>query len=213
MQTSFRWAGLLVLAIFVFPASGADDKKEQLVAAGNITGKVLNVQGASGALTIQVTLKIPTPNVSAQNRIAVLTAVIAQESAKGAKANRSSLTAWQVELQQQQAKAITFQDKKQDYRFETIEDVRVRIVEPPAEFDDQGKRKKLTSAQLKELKGPGNLWGYPAKFEQVQKDMIVQLVLARKKDAKASAKKEKDADPTEGVLVTTIHILDDDVKK
>ena len=75
---------------------------------------------------------------------------------------------------------------------QAIEDVVVRAALPREEFDDKGKIKKLTKAELKEQKGPDpKMPGYNAEFSDLSTEQFVVLTIVRKKGApkpKAKAK-------------------------
>jgi hypothetical protein len=62
-----------------------------------------------------------------------------------------------------------------------VDDVKVRVLQPPTRFDDKGRVRKHTSKELKELKGPENLPGYPSSLAAVKADQIAQVSVARKK--------------------------------
>src|SRR5258708_6442750 len=69
-----------------------------------------------------------------------------------------------------------------DVDFQPTEDMKVRMMNPPAKFEN-GKVKRYTSKELKEMRGDGKLPGYSADLESLRSDQIVQLHLVRKKDA------------------------------
>src|SRR5215470_4755 len=57
----------------------------------------------------------------------------------------------------------------QDVELQAIDDVVVRTARPREQVDDKGKVKRLTRAELKELKGPDpKLPGYKAEFGDLQ---------------------------------------------
>jgi hypothetical protein len=76
-----------------------------------------------------------------------------------------------------------------DVEVQAIDDVVVRLSYPKPDFDDKGRPKKFTKAELKELKGDSKLPGYKAEFGDVQTDQIVQITVVRKKGAPASKAK------------------------
>ncbi len=64
---------------------------------------------------------------------------------------------------------------------QVAEDVKVRTQQPPIALDDKGNPKKYSAAELKELRGPGNLPGYTADFSDLRAGQIVEVYLARKR--------------------------------
>src|SRR5262249_40648865 len=98
-----------------------------------------------------------------------------------------------------QAQASLYTMQSQDIELEALDDVVVRRARPPEEFDDKGRIKKLTRAELKELKGDPKQPGYKAEFSDVQTEQYIQVTLVRKKGTAVKAPrpkrgKDKDAD-------------------
>jgi hypothetical protein len=75
-----------------------------------------------------------------------------------------------------------------DLQMQADDDVKVRIDQPPVQYDAKGHPKKYTSAQLKELKGKETkLPGYPSDFDQLKAGDIVKVTLATKKKSDAAS--------------------------
>jgi hypothetical protein len=74
-----------------------------------------------------------------------------------------------------------------DVELQPTDDMKVRTLQLPLDFDEKGRPKKYSSKELKELKGPDpKLPGYTADFDSLKQDQIVKVFLARKKSAKPS---------------------------
>jgi hypothetical protein len=80
---------------------------------------------------------------------------------------------------------VEFRDKNVEYN--VYEGVRVRFQEPPLMFDGKGDVKKYTAEELKTLKGPEGLWGYPADMESVQPGRTVKVFLGKTPEDKKEA--------------------------
>src|SRR4051794_31464687 len=65
------------------------------------------------------------------------------------------------------------------------DDVKVRLAQPPKKNDDKGHPLKYTPAELKDLKGPGNLPGYAATPDDPRPGQTVAVTLGRRKGAAA----------------------------
>jgi len=79
-------------------------------------------------------------------------------------------------------KAFHLQVGKQNVKVMTIDDVKVRTLNLPVQYDDKGKPKKAyTAKEKKELKGDPKLPGYSAGFEDLKVKQIVEVTLVRKK--------------------------------
>jgi hypothetical protein len=69
-----------------------------------------------------------------------------------------------------------------DIELQTADDVKVRLANPPLEFDAKGNPKRYTAKELKALRGPGNLPGFPGDFDSLKNEQIVKCFLKRPKD-------------------------------
>jgi hypothetical protein len=80
------------------------------------------------------------------------------------------------------------------------DDLKVRMLQPPADFDDKGKPRRYSSKELQELKGPDpKLPGYSAEFDNLRPDQIVRVSVAKKSGSKQLVKpmlktRKKDVD-------------------
>jgi hypothetical protein len=119
-----------------------------------------------------------------------------------------------------QAQRNMYTNSHVEVEVQAIDDVVVRRVRPADTFDEKGKIKKLTRAELKEQKGDPKQPGYKAEFGDLSADQYITLTVVRKKGEPASkparpAKKKKgkdddlDADALrdDTPLVNTIMIL------
>jgi hypothetical protein len=79
-------------------------------------------------------------------------------------------------------------NQKVEYEWQAMDDVKVRSANPPVQFDEKGRVKKLTAKEKKELKGNDKLPGYPAEFSDLKREQIVDVSLVSKKPP-ARAKK------------------------
>jgi hypothetical protein len=207
----FRWLGLIVLcATIVLPTLAADkdgtdspskkttdkkkDKKEaedEYVLLGHQEGIVLEAP-AGQRFKMQVITYVP--DQAAIARLAQLNVQLLQQKAQANRNNgfnQAAIAQTQVQIAAQSAAAQRGVEQKSEKMFDAAEDVKVRVAEPPVEFDDKGARKKYTQAQLKEKKGPGNHWGYPGSFDQLAKGQNVKLFLGLKKSTVEALKKKK----------------------
>ena len=85
------------------------------------------------------------------------------------------------------------------------DDMKVRILQPPADFDEKGRPKRYKAKELKEMKGDDpKLPGYTADFDSLKPDQIVKVYLSvRKETGKSAAKshgrgKDKDKEQDGG---------------
>jgi hypothetical protein len=151
------------------------EAKSKMVTAGVIAGKLVRVEGAQKYLTVAVTVPYLRPATQTVNIRGRLIPVMSYQVAS---------TSQNVELQ-------------------AGDDMKVRTLQLPVDFDEKGRPKRYSSKELKELRGSDpQLPGYTADFDSLKPDQFVRVYLARKKDApkpppvkeKPAAKKDKDAD-------------------
>jgi hypothetical protein len=234
MYSIFRWAGLaLLLAALVFPALGADAKskkkdgddksakskdnkkhEEEYVVIQQYEGVVTQI--TSGEKTFSATVIIHTPNQEAIKKLNELRAQLQGTTDIGTAQNLTK------QIFETQAAVQKGAEEKVEKTFEASDEVKVRIGELPIEFDENGVRKKLTEVERRQKKGPGNLWGYPADFEQLANGTNVKLFLSVKKSTAEALKrrstkkvvgrvkaKEPEGDPTDDdpPTVRMIYIL------
>ena len=214
-----RWAGLLVALAFILPASAADDKKDadkkadakaeaakkqaeakqksKMLTAGKVTGKLTTVEGSSKNFTVQITYKVGVPNAGALQNIEnykIQAAQVQLDPNRSAQDKLNALRSIQIEILKNQANAITYKDEAANLDFVAADDMKVRVANPPVEFDDKGKPKKYTAKELKELKGPGNYPGYPGEFENLKVGQYVSVYLPKTKETARPKAKDKDKD-------------------
>ena len=167
-----------------------DTNTEKMVKAGVVTGKVMAVIEDKKSIRIQVTLQVPKLNPGALQNIQRAQIQLAQANSPQAMINARNA------LAQAQAGLYTIENVQKDYELQATDDVKVRMRNPPAQFDDKGRIKRYTQKELKELKGNDKQPGFPAEFSDLKQDQIVKVSLIRKKGApRAPVKKGKDVDP------------------
>jgi hypothetical protein len=194
-----------------FPARAADDKKkddakidakkadeEKLVSVGHLDG-VLKKSGGSGAgITVAVELILPDPK-------AQITQLQHQLELSQAMMIRNPLQRQQqlvAIMQQMRNGQNAFIRKTVDLDLEPADNMIVRAMFLPEQFDDKGKPKKYTAKEIKELRGPDtNLPGYTADNDALKNGDLVTVYLVRKKHVpqinvapKEKEKKDKDND-------------------
>jgi hypothetical protein len=199
-----RWAASLLALGLVLPLLAADDKKpdarkdldknantEKTIKAGQLTGKIVGIYESKKSLRLQV--QVPALNPGAVTAYAQAELQYRQAAIQG---NRQGMISALQNMARQEANLYTFQPK--EVELQTTEDLKVRLLHPPAQFDDKGRIKKYTPKELKELKGTDpKLPGYSGDFSDLQTEQIIQVTLVRKKGeppVKPVGKKGKDAD-------------------
>ncbi len=216
MRHAIAWlAALIVPALLLAgPAFAQKGKKPvdndldknttspKMVKAGELIGKVAAVYEDKRKIRLSVTLSYPKLNVGAYNNY-----VSAQRSMLTATTLQGRLQA-QQRMIQAQAQLYTMESKTQDVELEALEDALVRTARPREQFDEKGRIKKFTKAELKELKGDPKQPGYKAEFSDVQVERIIRVTLVRKKGAAVKAprrpKKGKDKDADVDVMAENL---------
>jgi hypothetical protein len=216
-----RWlAALLVPAMLLTgPQIGAQNKvnkdldkdkdktkevtSEKMIRMGVLVGKVAAIYEDKRMIRLQVTVP-----VSRLNPGALLNVQQAQLQMAQARARRDpvAMRQAQISLAMAQASLYTVERINQDVELQALDEVVVRTASPRQEFDEKGKIKRLTRAELKEMKGDPKMPGFKAEFGDVTTDQIVQVSLVKKKPTgpvkKAKPKpkgkaKDGDAEPVD----------------
>lgn len=191
--------GMAVLLALVVGAAGhtadkdkdknaADKKKDDMVSAGEVLGRVAHVESAAKGFRIEVPVQVPNPAAMLQM------ANLQRQLAMSGPQQRMNLA---MQIAQQQRNMFRTEVRPLD--LEPIEGMIVRMKNPPLVFDEKGKPKKYTQKELKELKGDDpKLPGYQADFDSIRMGQIVQVVLTKKKPEKPVGKakpvKKEDAE-------------------
>jgi hypothetical protein len=72
-------------------------------------------------------------------------------------------------------------DKNVEYEWQAIDEVKVRSMYAPMQFDEKGRARKPTPKELKELRGTDKLPGYQADFSDLKDQQVVDVTLVTKK--------------------------------
>jgi hypothetical protein len=198
---------------------GDTKNSEKLIKSGVIVGRVMNVYEDKKRLRIEVSIPVTTPNPGAAGQVASAQQAMAQAqyAVRTATTPQAALQARQqmaqAQYQMMQAQANLYQTKmvKQEVEVQATDDLVVRMAQPKQDFDEKGRIKKYTKAELKELKGDSKLPGYKAEFTDVQNEQIIRVTTVRKKGETTAApkpapvvkkKKGKDEDekPADGLM-------------
>lgn len=199
MRPFLRWLLVLLLPTLwlAAPLDGAQKKAdkdkdkevttEKMINSGVLVGKVAAVYEEKRAIRLQVRVAIPVVNPGAVQQVAQAQVQMAQ-----ARLTRNPLLVLQAQQSMALAQATLYnvQTQTQDVELKVVEDAVVRLAHPRPELDDKGRPKKMSRAQLKELKGPDPKQpGYKAEFGDVATEQMIQVTLVRKKPAPGSPAK------------------------
>jgi hypothetical protein len=181
MSRVVRWVALALLLAGTLPLAAQDKKADKnkpkanqditpLVQAGEAVGKITKL--GTGTITLQLVQAVARPRVT--------TRTVPVPGKRGARTR--------VPVETAQVRTVA-----KEYELETVDDVIVRVMDKPVQFDDKGKPKPYTSEELKELKGPDpSLPGYRSEFDSLKVGQTIRVTFGRK--ATKSASKDKDAD-------------------
>jgi hypothetical protein len=168
------------------PAESTPEPKQKIVKVDEVVGKLTKLDTKKSTMTIQVTFAVPDP--AAQRRIDQLRSELSSASRiTNAAARARRMADIQAEIDRQSSRV------KQDHKDVTLtlgDEPHVRLKSPPVEYDENGKRKKYTSDELKELKGTNSEWGYTSDMGQLKTGQSLKAYVGKKKMEKS---KEKEA--------------------
>jgi hypothetical protein len=171
-------------------------KPEKISYGARFIAKLTKVEGTSQQdFTVQISIKYLEPNLQAQAQLLQKQQQLLLKQ-RQIMLTRNPFVRQQLLLQLiQQAQGqpqnlYNVKEIKKDIDLRAAEDMKVRTLQPPVEYDDKGNLKKYTPKELKELRGKGNLPGYTADFDSLREGQIVKVYLAKPK-AKPKKKVEK----------------------
>jgi hypothetical protein len=121
-----------------------------------------------------------------------------------------------IQLEIEKATANLYKDQK--IELDAPEEMKVRTMLLPVEFDDKGKPRRLTEKEKRELKGPdSSLPGYTADFDSLKPDETVEVYLAKplskskttanRRAQDVAEEKDKDADNAESTRLKIAMIV------
>jgi hypothetical protein len=228
MRHGFCLAALLALC--TAPAFGEPKKEaakeekkpegDKFINLGQVAGVLTSTGGSEAEYTIRVTLYVPQINQQAAAELLKKQQQLTQRQAEIMRNRNPAQRQQQMmqllrDAQQMPQNLITVKEVQQDVRAVPADDMKVRLLQPPAAYDDKGNIKKYTAKELKELKGPDNLTGYTGTLEDVKANQLVLVYLARKPPKAGDKPKEKDAekpldkDKDNPVVIRMIVVLGD----
>jgi hypothetical protein len=98
------------------------------------------------------------------------------------------------QMLQAQAQLYELATVEKEVEWTAAEDFKVRMRNPPPQFDAKGRPKRYTKKELQELKGNDKLPYFPAEFSNIKAGQLVEVTLLQKKTAARSVRRGKDAD-------------------
>ena len=186
----FSILGLVVQAGFAADEK-KDDKKpepdkkdtpEKLIKQGQLPGKILSIDETKKSIKFQLSYSLPKLN---ENEYRAYVQAQVDYARALAKKDLNGVRNAMNSMAQHQRNLYTYEQKTKDLDLQTIDDVVVRLANPPPAFDDKGHPKKYTKKELDELKGPNKkLPGYEAEFSSLRGGQTAVLYLVKKKDDK-----------------------------
>ncbi len=164
------------------PAAAA----EKMMKSTKVTARVMAVVEEKKSVRLQLTipyLKINVGEVQNYNN-AYMNMLRAS--------NPQQLLQAQQSMANHQARIYQIATTQKEVEWTATEDAKVRMKNPPPQFDEKGRVKRYTAKELKELRGNDKI-GYPAEFSDLKSGQIVEVTLVQKKDA-PRPRRGKDAD-------------------
>lgn len=196
----------VVSALCAASALAADPKKdadkdakkpdgEKLVSLGKVAGVLTSTGGSEAEYSIRVTLHTVAPNPAAQlNLLRGNQQLLVRQQQIMTSRNplqRQLLMAQLIRDAQQTSRNLySVKEVQRDIRAVPADDMKVRVMELPAAFDDKGHIKKYSPKELQELKGKDNLPGYTGTLDDVKANQVVMVYLARKSTKPADKPKD-----------------------
>jgi hypothetical protein len=212
MRRNLLWLCLLLVLGISLPAFAADDSSDpttkpdatdkkvydKLIKSGkSFGGRLVKVDSDKRVLTVEVTYKSPKQDPQAVQHLANL-----QRQMVEAQLHRNPVERIKhlnhIQMEIGKATNNLYKDQAQKIELDAPDNMKVRTLVLPVEFDDKGKPRKLTDKEKRELKGPDpTLPGYTGDFDSLKADQKVEVHLAKMPPKSKDKDKDKDTDNTE----------------
>ena len=189
------------------PAKPAKKTSKEKVRSDLLRGKILKIEPTQRYLTLEVTTKIPQENTGATQNMANLRRQLIGNR------DPNSIRNIQVELMKNEQNLVTYKDevKKLEIALDD-DDLKVRTMLLPVEYDDKGKPRRLTEKEKKALKGSDpKAPGYEADFDSLQPNQVVDVYIVKPKGGGKSKTREV-ADEKERHKARMVVILSESAK-
>jgi hypothetical protein len=220
MRCGCYLVGLFVALALSVSALGADDKKDaakdkpKVQPGAVLTAKLVNVEATQKSFTVQVEMPVMRAaggyaggagNLQAYQALLQQQQQLMQQQIQIMQIRnpvQRMLALRQLAVQAQQQRLATpgqagspLQITKvpKDIDLRASDEMKVRVLELPVEFDEKGKAKKWTKKEIAERKGPDpSLPGYTGDFDSLKAGQIVKVYLVKQKPAPKPVAKGKD---------------------
>lgn len=101
-----------------------------------------------------------------------------------------------------------FDSKDVDVKAVLTDDVKIRVMIPPPQFDDKGRPKRYTNKELNELKGEDKKSpGFPGTTDDLQANALIRVDLVRTKEDLNKLRRNKKDDPPNELDRTNLIIV------
>ena len=197
--------GLLAVLVILLPAYAADDSSDaatkpdgiekklynKVIKSGKpFVGKLAKIDSDKRLLTVEVPYKAAKQDAQAVQNLYNLQRQMVEAQLQRNPAERLKQVS-RIQMDIDKATANLYKDQPLKIELDAPDNMKVRTMILPVEFDDKGKPRKPTDKEKKELKGPDpTLPGYTADWDSLKADQTVEVRLAKK----PSKPKDKDQD-------------------
>ena len=162
------------------------EKKEKLVYGASFPGKLKEMDANSQKnFTVEVQIPVPNPDgqrnlFNAQQNWQRRQFDISRNRNRAQAAQQMQQLQFDIAREMPKLQAGLVKMEPKDVKLQAAENMRVRTVNLPLDYDEKGNVKKYTKKELEELRGPEkNLPGYKAEFEALRAGQYVQVFLAK----------------------------------
>lgn len=179
LQASLAWAA--------GPPGARLNVQPRRITLGSLVGVLEGTPGTANDLKIQLTYRTLEPNrpvqvqyLRLQRQMMVRQAAIMRARNPGERQRQlRRLIRDARQLQRSRLNLFRIREVKKSITLPLADDVKVRYPRPPEAFDNKGRIKRYTPAELRELKGPGNLPGFPSDRSILTSGQTVYVCIAR----------------------------------
>jgi hypothetical protein len=158
------------------PKKEEPKKEDPYKVVATLQGKIVNIEESKHGIKLSVPKQVP-------NQAAYQALADAQRRLQDAirRNDRNAAINAQRDIAKHQSELMKIE--WHDEEIETIDEVKVRVANPPPKFDEKGNIVKYTQKELDELKGPDKKApGFPGEFSDLRANQVVVVTMVLKKD-------------------------------
>lgn len=165
-----------------------DAAEKKMLRQAKVTAEVMAVVEDKKSLRLKLTIQYVKINQGQlQNYYNAQMSLMRATNAQGIYNAQNSMA-------QAAAQIYQLDNNYKEVEWRAADEFKVRLANPPPQFDDKGRPKRYTKKELQELRGNDRLPGFPAEFSDIKAGQLVQVTLLQNKTGRGPVRRGKDVE-------------------